>query len=102
MYVFVYTHTVEYYSAIEEWNNTICNNIDEPRDYHIKWSQKEANTIWYHLHVESNEKWYKRTYKTNRFKDFESKFMVTIQRANVDKLGSLDWHMHNTICKMDR
>ena len=25
----------------KEWNNAICSKINGPRDYHIKWSQKE-------------------------------------------------------------
>ena len=25
----------------KEWNNTICNNMDEPRDYHTKWSKPD-------------------------------------------------------------
>ena len=30
-----YIYTMEYYSAIKrEWNNAICSNMDEPRDYH--------------------------------------------------------------------
>ena len=33
-----YIYTMEYYSAIKkEWNNTICSNMDGPRDYHTKW-----------------------------------------------------------------
>ena len=33
---------MENYSAIKkEWNNTICNNTDEPRDYHTKWNKSE-------------------------------------------------------------
>ena len=37
-------YTMEYYSAIKkEWNNTICSNMDRPRDYHTKWSQKEKD-----------------------------------------------------------
>ena len=40
----VYTHTMEYYSAIKkEWNNAFCSNMDGPRDYHIKWSQTEKD-----------------------------------------------------------
>ena len=27
---------IEYYSAIKEWNNAICSNMDGPRDYHTK------------------------------------------------------------------
>ena len=25
----------------KEWNNAICSNVDELRDYHTKWSQTE-------------------------------------------------------------
>ena len=35
-----YVYTMEYYSAIKkEWNNAICSNMDEPGDYHTKWSK---------------------------------------------------------------
>ena len=33
------------------WNNAFHNNIDEPRDYHTKWSKSKTN-IMYHLYVE--------------------------------------------------
>ena len=53
---------LEYYSTIKkELNNAICSNMDEFRAYHTKWSESKTN-IWYHLYVESNEKWYKITY----------------------------------------
>ena len=32
---------IEYYSAIKEWNNAICSNMDGPRDYHNKWSKSD-------------------------------------------------------------
>ena len=36
-HIYTHTHTMEYYSAIKkEQNNAICNNMDEPRDYHTK------------------------------------------------------------------
>ena len=31
----------------KEWNNAICSNIDEPRDSHTEWSQKEKDE--YHV-----------------------------------------------------
>ena len=37
----------------KEWNNAIGNNMDGPRDYHIKWNKSEREIIWYHLYVES-------------------------------------------------
>ena len=49
-----------------KWNNAICSNMDEPRDYHTKWSQRKTN-MWYHSYVESNlKKWYKWIYLQNR------------------------------------
>ena len=50
-----------FFSHNKEWNNAICNK-DEPRDsyaprLHIlsEVRQKKANTIWYHLYVESKK-----------------------------------------------
>ena len=40
----VYINTMKYYSVIKEWNNAICNNMDVPKDYHIKWSKSERET----------------------------------------------------------
>ena len=40
----------------KEWDNAICSNRDEPRDYHTKQvRQRKTNTIWYHVYVESND-----------------------------------------------
>ena len=38
---------MEYYSAVKKWNNAIFGNMDGPRDYHTKWSQKEKDK--YHM-----------------------------------------------------
>ena len=44
----VYIYTMEYYSAIKkEWNNAICSNMDESRDYHTKWSKPDKDK--YHM-----------------------------------------------------
>ena len=41
----VYINTMKYYSVIKkEWNNVICNNMDVPKNYHIKWSKSERET----------------------------------------------------------
>ena len=40
-----YIYTVEYYLAIEEWNNAICSNMDGPRDY-IKWSKTDEDKYY--------------------------------------------------------
>ena len=31
----------------KEWNNAICNNMDGPRDYHIKWRKTDKDK--YHM-----------------------------------------------------
>ena len=38
-----YIYTMEYYSAIKEWNNAICSNMDGPRGDHQKWSKSEKD-----------------------------------------------------------
>ena len=37
----------------KEWNNAICNNMDEPEDYYTKWNK--TNIICYCLYVESKD-----------------------------------------------
>ena len=29
----------------KEWNNTICSNIDEPRDFHTEWSKSDRERL---------------------------------------------------------
>ena len=41
----VYIHNVILLNHKKEQNNAICSNMDEPRDYPTKWSQKEK----YHM-----------------------------------------------------
>ena len=47
-------NTMEYYCYKKEWNNAICSNIEEPRDYHTKWSQRKTNVV-HPLYVESKK-----------------------------------------------
>ena len=57
----------------------IIHCIHAPYLRHTEWSQRKTNIIWYHLHMESNKKWY-RTYLKDRNKltDFETDLMVSI------------------------
>ena len=59
----------------EEWNNAIWSNMDESRDYHIKWSQRIITYITYMWNLKNytNE----HIYKTERLTDIENKIMVT-------------------------
>ena len=36
---------------VKEWNSTICNNMDGPRDYDTKSSQAKTNIIWYCIYI---------------------------------------------------
>ena len=56
----------------KEWNNAVCSNMDGPRDYHTKWSQRQIYDITYmwNLKNDINELIYKtetdsQTLKTN-------------------------------------
>ena len=44
-----YIYTMEYFPIIKkEWNNTICSNIDRPKDDHTKWNKPQRERqIWY-------------------------------------------------------
>ena len=49
----------------KEWNNAICSNMDEPKDYHNKWSKSETERqIYYDLYVDSKT-WHKWAYLSN-------------------------------------
>ena len=44
----------------KEWNNAICSNVDETRDYHTKWSKSEKEisydiTYMWNLKYDTNE-----------------------------------------------
>ena len=43
----------------------------------IKLSEVSHTNILYHLHVESNKKWYKQTHKTERLTDLKINLMIT-------------------------
>ena len=66
----------------KKWNNAICNNMDRPRYYHIKWSKSDRERqIPYDITYMWNltKKWYKWTYlqNRNRLTDLKIKLMVT-------------------------
>ena len=78
----VYTYTMELLLGHKkEWNNAICNNVDGPIDYHIKWSKSDREKwISYDITYMLNLKiWYKWIYlqNRNRLTNIENKLMVT-------------------------
>ena len=79
----------------KEWNNAICSNKDESRDYHTKWNKLDKkwqipNDITYMWNL---KKWYKLTYlqNRNRLLHTENKHMITkAERWGRDKFGVWD------------
>ena len=41
-----HAHTYEYNGILlghkKEWNNVICSNMDEPRNYHTMWDKSDS------------------------------------------------------------
>ena len=71
--------TMGYYSALKkEWNNAICSNMDEPRDYQTKWSKSNRErqmpydiTYVWNLKFDTNE------LNRNRLTNIENNLIVT-------------------------
>ena len=40
-------YIMEYFSAIQEWNNAIYSHMEGPRDYHTEWSKSDKDK--YHI-----------------------------------------------------
>ena len=77
----------------KEWNNVICSNMGELREYHTKWSKSERQ-ISYDITVESNKKMVQMNLFTKQEQTHRSQNPTCgYQRENVggrDKLGV--WH----------
>ena len=56
-----YIYTMEYYSAMKEWNIAICSNTDGPRGNHTKWSKSERvrQILLWNLASSTNESIYR-------------------------------------------
>ena len=67
-----YTQTMGYlFSHEKEENSVICDILDGIWGYCAKWEKsdkRQTNTVWYHLHVESEKA---------RFGETESRMVVT-------------------------
>ena len=71
-----------------EWSNTICSNMNGPRDCHTEWSKSEREReIWYCLYVES-KKGYKWAHLQNRDRvtGVKNQLKVTRDKEGRDKL----------------
>ena len=80
---YIYVHNGIILSHKKQWNNAICTNIDGPRDDRIKWSksERETNTVWYHLYVESKI-WHKGVYLWKRSGLTHREQIYGCQRSN--------------------
>ena len=81
----LYIYTGILLSHKKEWNNAICGNMDEPRDYHTKWSKSKRErqcVISYksNLNHDTNEP----IYRTNRITDKKNRLVV-------DKWVGIHW-----------
>ena len=71
--------TMEYYSAIKkEWNITVCDNLDGPRDYHYKWYKPDKDkyniiSLICRIVINNTNQF---IYKTETVSQTENKFMV--------------------------
>ena len=84
----------------KEWNNAICSDMDEPRDYHTEWSQTEKDNYHVISYMWNLKKWYEWTYLQNRNSHRRRKQTYGYQGGR-DKLGDWDWPIHTIIYKID-
>ena len=44
-------HTLEYHSVINRRNLVVCDTMDAPEGYHVKWNvrQRKTSTVWSHM-----------------------------------------------------
>ena len=73
----------------KKWNNAFCSNMDVPKDYHAKWSQKEKDKydITYMWNL---KKWYQWTY-LQKEPDLQTKLMSTRGKGWGVMYRSLGW-----------
>ena len=78
-------HAMEY--SHKKWNNAISSNMDWPRDYNTKWSQRKTNIMFPSTYIWNLENTYELIYK-NRLKDIK-KIHLWLPKGNGgrDKLG---------------
>ena len=91
IYIHTYLHNGILLSHKKEWDNAISSNMDEPGDYHTKWSNRKimTNTVWYHLHVESKI-WCKLTYLWNRNRLWGIENRLAVAKGEGCE-GEMDW-----------
>ena len=78
---------IHMYSAIKkEWYSAISSNMNGPRNYHTKWSQKKTrNPIWYCLYV----KWKKKIIQMNLLQN-RYRICLPMKKTWVQFLGQED------------
>ena len=52
----MYIYTMDYYSAIKEWNNAICGNLDKPRDDLTKWIKSDKEIAYALAYMQNKKK----------------------------------------------
>ena len=89
IYIYTYTHTMEHYSALNKDENLLVTaNLDEFGGNCAKWMKSKANTVWYHLHVESKKiQWTSKCNKKEADSDIENKLVVTSVERGRGRMG---------------
>ena len=90
----------------KEWNNSICINMDGPRDCHTEWSKsdREKQISYDIVYMWGLKKCYKWTclQNRNRVTDVGNKpYGYLGGKGRRDRLGDQDWHIHTTIYKIN-
>lgn len=99
--IHIYVHTVDYQSAIKEWNNAIGGNSDKPRDDLTKWikSDKErAHAIAHIQNIYVKTNWYRWTclQTRNRLREHELRAPRGQGRLRIQAS-----HVHTAMFKTD-
>jgi len=98
--VCVYIHTQRNTTQpLKEWNNTICSNMNEPRDCNTTWSKSEKDK--YHMFSltcgsKMQHKW-TRPWNRNRLPDTQVRFVVAKGKEGG---GGKDWEFGISRCKL--
>ena len=50
-----HTHSGILFRHQKEWNLTIFDNMDIPREYYDRWNKRKTTTVWSHLYLESEK-----------------------------------------------
>ena len=93
-YIYIYTHTMEYYLAIKKLNFAFCSNMDGAGGYYAKWNKVDKerqilhdSTYMWNLKIHIQQVNIK---KRKRLTDIENKPVVTSGDGETENTGVQD------------